>query len=186
MFNRFGTTAIFTSFGPLQDALRRSHFRWVDEVESAFDRLAQYTKEFCRGICALVEGWKRCAESGVDCAEEMCRKWCRLRWRLWLRSVFAINNFIYSFRFPFKWPLYVDNVHTCEGCPESIRTFWISRQPVAWNSCNLAANQRIPYSASVNSNSPVGLVSRQWDAVDWASVLCDCRIHKSPHFQWRF
>ena len=23
----------------------------------------------------------------------------------------------------------------------------------------------------------MGLVSRQWDAVDWACVLCDCRIH---------
>ena len=26
-------------------------------------------------------------------------------------------------------------------------------------------------------HSPVGLVSRQWDAVDWACVLCDRRIH---------
>jgi len=32
----------------------------------------------------------------------------------------------------------------------------------------------------------VGLVSRQWDAVDWACVLCDRRIHKSPHYQRRF
>jgi len=30
---------------------------------------------------------------------------------------------------------------------------------------------------------PVGLVSRQWDAVDWACVLCDCRIHKSSPFR---
>jgi len=29
----------------------------------------------------------------------------------------------------------------------------------------------------VNSLSPVGLVSRQWDAVDWDCVLCDRRIH---------
>jgi len=29
----------------------------------------------------------------------------------------------------------------------------------------------------VNSRSPVGLVSRQWDAVDSACVLCDRRIH---------
>jgi len=29
----------------------------------------------------------------------------------------------------------------------------------------------------VNSHSPVGLVSRQWDAVDWACVLRDRRIH---------
>jgi len=29
----------------------------------------------------------------------------------------------------------------------------------------------------VNSHSPVELVSRQWDAVDCACVLCDRRIH---------
>jgi len=29
----------------------------------------------------------------------------------------------------------------------------------------------------MNSHSPVGLVSRQWDAVHWACVLCDRRIH---------
>jgi len=29
----------------------------------------------------------------------------------------------------------------------------------------------------MNSHSPVGLVSRQWDAVDWACVLCDRHIH---------
>jgi hypothetical protein len=34
-----------------------------------------------------------------------------------------------------------------------------------------------PYSASANIHSPVGLVSRQWDAVDWACVLCDRRVH---------
>jgi len=32
------------------------------------------------------------------------------------------------------------------------------------------------YCASVNSHSPMGLVSRQWDAVDWACVLYDRRI----------
>jgi len=32
----------------------------------------------------------------------------------------------------------------------------------------------------------MGLVSRQWEAVDWACVLCDRCIHKSPHFQWWF
>ena len=64
-----------------------------------------------------------------------------------------------------------------EGCPESISPFWISREPVAWPWCNLAASQRRPYCASVNSHSPVGLVSRQWDAVDWGCVLCELRIH---------
>ena len=29
----------------------------------------------------------------------------------------------------------------------------------------------------MNSHSPVGLVSQLWDAVDWACVLCDHRIH---------
>ena len=46
-----------------------------------------------------------------------------------------------------------------EGCPESIRTFWISREPVAWRwcTCHLAASQR-PYCTSVNSHCPVGLL----------------------------
>jgi len=34
-----------------------------------------------------------------------------------------------------------------------------------------------PYCASLNSHSPVGLVSRQWDALDRACVLCDRLIH---------
>jgi len=32
----------------------------------------------------------------------------------------------------------------------------------------------------------VGLVSQQWDAVDWACVLCDDHIHESPPFQMQF
>ena len=58
-----------------------------------------------------------------------------------------------------------------EGCPESIRPCWISREQVGWPWCNLAASQTKPYC------SPVGLVGRQWDAVDWACVLCDRRTH---------
>ena len=65
------------------------------------------------------------------------------------------------------------NPSTYEGCPESIQPFWISLEPVAWQWCNLAASQRRPYCVSVKSHSSVGLVSRQWDAVDWACVLCD-------------
>jgi hypothetical protein len=64
-----------------------------------------------------------------------------------------------------------------KGCPGSIQPFWISREPVAWPWCNVAASQRRLYCASVNSHSPVGLVIRQWNAVDWACVLCDRRIH---------
>jgi len=81
--------------------------------------------------------------------------------------------------------------HRCEndkyeGCPEGIKSFWKSREPVAWPWFNLAASQRRPYCASVKSHLPVGLVSRQWDAVDWACVLCDRCIHKSSSFQRRF
>jgi len=66
--------------------------------------------------------------------------------------------------------------HTYEGCPESIGPFWISREPFASPWCNLADSQRRPYCAYVNSHSPVGLVSRQRDIVDWACVLCNRRI----------
>jgi len=65
---------------------------------------------------------------------------------------------------------------TYEACPENIQPFWKSREPVAWPWCNLEASQRRPYCASVNSHSSVGLVSRQWDAVDWACVLYDRRF----------
>ena len=61
------------------------------------------------------------------------------------------------------------------GLPESIHPYWIPREPVAWPSCNLSTCQ-----------SPVRLVSRQWDIVDWACVLSDRRIHKAPPFQLRF
>jgi len=66
-----------------------------------------------------------------------------------------------------------------EGCWESVQPFWISRKPVMWPWCNLAASQRRPYCATVNSHSPVGLICWQWDAMDWACVLCDRCIHRS-------
>jgi hypothetical protein len=64
-----------------------------------------------------------------------------------------------------------------EGCLESIQPFWISRLLIAWPRCILAASQRKPDCASVNSHSPMGLVSQQWDSVDWACVICDRPIH---------
>jgi len=67
--------------------------------------------------------------------------------------------------------------YSYENCPESIRPFWVSRVPVKWPWYNLASIQRRPCCASVNSHSPMGLVSRQWDTVHWACVLCDRRIH---------
>jgi len=75
----------------------------------------------------------------------------------------------------------VNNLHkmhgTYEGCPESVRPFWISREWTAWPWCNLVPSRRRPYCTSLNSHSPLGLVSRQWEAVDWACVLYDRRIH---------
>jgi len=50
---------------------------------------------------------------------------------------------------------------------------------VVWPWCNLATSQRRPPCASVNSYPPAGLVSRQWDAVDWACVLCDHHTHNN-------
>jgi hypothetical protein len=64
-----------------------------------------------------------------------------------------------------------------EDFPESIQSFWIFRETFAWPWCNLAVSHRRTYCAPVNSHSLTGLVSRQWDAVDWACVLCDRRIH---------
>jgi len=77
--------------------------------------------------------------------------------------------------FTFTYILELQGNH--KGCPESIQPFWISWGPVAWSWCNLAASQRRLYCSSMNSHSPVGLISRQWNAVDWAYVLCDLRIH---------
>jgi len=80
----------------------------------------------------------------------------------------------------------INNVRIYEGCPESIRPVWVSQEPFLWPWCNLAASQRRPYCTSVSSHSPVGLVSQQWDAIDWACVVCDRLIHKSPPFKRRF
>jgi hypothetical protein len=45
-----------------------------------------------------------------------------------------------------------------------------------WPWCNLATSQRRSYCTSVNNHSPVGLVTQQWDIIDWDCVLCDRRI----------
>jgi len=58
-----------------------------------------------------------------------------------------------------------------------MQPYWISRELVVWPWCNLTVSQRRPCCVSVKSHSPVGLVTRQWDALDWACVLCDRRIH---------
>ena len=58
-----------------------------------------------------------------------------------------------------------------EGCPESIQQSLISWEPIKCPGCNLAASHRRSYLCILKSHSPVGVVSRQWDAVDWACVL---------------
>ena len=75
------------------------------------------------------------------------------------------------------WFALVGQCTEYEACPESIQPFWISREPFVWPWCNLAASDWTPYCAPLNSHSSVGLVSRQWDAVDLACVVCDHRIH---------
>jgi len=100
------------------------------------------------------------------------------------------KNFLNIFLSNIKsfWILFSFKTHISQACvttglinvqysPESIQPFWISQEPVAWPLCNLAASQRRIYCASANTHSPVGLVSQQWDAVDWACVLCDRHIH---------
>jgi hypothetical protein len=82
-----------------------------------------------------------------------------------------------SLLWPESYVIFFNGVY--EGCPESIQPFWISRELVMWPWHGLAASQRRPYCASVNSCCPVGLVIWQWDAVDWACILCDLRIHSN-------
>jgi hypothetical protein len=87
------------------------------------------------------------------------------------------NRWRYVDRFTSR-PLHPGEIfaRTYEGCSESIQPFWISLELSAWPWCNLTASQRRPYCSSFNSHSPVGLVRRQWDAVEWDCILCDHRI----------
>ena len=78
-----------------------------------------------------------------------------------------------------RWPFCAPLARKYEGCPESIQPFSISREPVVWPRCNLAASQRRPYCSSVNRHSPLGLDSRQWDTVDRTL----CTVWQS-HLQW--
>jgi hypothetical protein len=84
------------------------------------------------------------------------------------------------------WIFPIIRIERYEGWPESIQPFLISRESIAWPWCNLAASKRRPYCVTVNSHSRVRLVSWQWDAIDWACVLCALRVHKSPPFHRRF
>jgi hypothetical protein len=75
-----------------------------------------------------------------------------------------------------RYPCVLGKVY--EGCPVSIRSFWTSREPVAWPGCNLAASHRRPYCASFKSLSrgaSQSAVRRRW--------LTLCIVWPS-HSQW--
>ena len=62
------------------------------------------------------------------------------------------------------------------GLSGNYPAIWISREPVALPWCNVAVRGETLLCIR-NCYSPVGLVSRQRDAVHWACVLCDRHIH---------
>jgi hypothetical protein len=83
--------AIFTSFLPLKDALRRRNLRSNEEVKkTVHDWLVQQPNDFSRGIYALVERWKRCVEHDGDYTEDKCH--CTVS-----TSISAINLVPYSY-----------------------------------------------------------------------------------------
>jgi len=99
----------------------------------------------------------------------------------WKMKEEAVDRSLWRTGFGREYGLARHTVGWVNECTRPIRrvskSFWISWEPVAWPWCNLAASQRRPYCAKVDRHSPVGLVSRQWDAVDWACVMFDRRIH---------
>jgi hypothetical protein len=101
--------------------------------------------------------------------------------RMWASSLLSAT-ILWVRYFQFRWlSKHLINkvvISAYVGCPESIQPFWISREPVAWPWCNLAGGQRRPYCTTVKSHCPVGLVIRQWDAVDYACILCDRRTQQ--------
>jgi hypothetical protein len=95
-----------------------------------------------------------------------------------LMIIFVIIYTIYMYNiYNTLYHIYVLYICNIRGVSGKYPAIWISREPFAWPWYNLAAGQRRLYCASVNSHSPVGLVSRQWDASDRACVLCERRIH---------
>jgi len=91
----------------------------------------------------------------------------------WCKSC-SMTHGLTSLRISAKLQQHPTHTHT----PTSVYE-WISREPVAWPWHNLAASQRRPYCASVNSHSPVGAsqlaVRRRW--------LSLCNVWPS-HSQW--
>jgi len=74
------------------------------------------------------------------------------------------------------WLWIIQNI-TYQEMKENIQPPWISREMFTFPWCNLAASQRRSDCTSLNSQSPVDLVSLQWDAVDWSCVMLMGNIH---------
>lgn len=72
-FHQMWHPKIFTSYVPLTEAPRGSHFRSREELKGVVhDRLTQQPKNFhYREIYAKVEPWRRCVELGGDYIENM-------------------------------------------------------------------------------------------------------------------
>jgi len=75
------------------------------------------------------------------------------------------------------WSKYFQPVSCTRAARKLCSNFEYLENRSSGNWCNLAASQRRHYCTSRESHSPVGLVSRQWETVDWACVLCDRHIH---------
>jgi hypothetical protein len=158
-------------------------------LEEALD-LSEWTQQvnllgFCDWRCVYLSdtGIKLCFKSFVFHPSTTCIRFfmyhtyaylCIIHMLLYVSYICFFMYHTYASLCIIHTLLYVSYIY--EGCPEGIRAFWISQEPVAWSWCNLAASQRRLYRTSVNSHTPVGLVSWQWHAVDWICVLCDRRI----------
>ena len=131
--------------------------------------------------CGCVRAWRRASWSSLELQDRP------LLWHVLWQGIKACGyHNMTTCVFLVADPLYVSTVHTrsqghfwptqtllhttrnlvtYEGCPESICPFWISREPVAWPWCNLAAGQWRPYCASMNSHSrgaSQSAVRRRW------------------------
>jgi len=154
----------------------RTHHR-LGRLQSEADGMCEYGVPCLKDLLKL-QHRTSLPEIPPDSERKGIGRWCIVDWISWdWKGIIQLK---------LKTGCEIHHIEIYEGHPGSIQPFWISRELVAWPWCNLAASQRRPYCTSVNSHSPVGLVSRQWNAVDWACVLCDHCIHKAPHFQRRF
>lgn len=106
---------IVTLFSPQRNPVHGRHFRLVEEVkEVVLDWLVQEPKHFfSRGICALVESSRWCAEHGGLCWRLIssysvcfCYKLLYIIFKLTLKLYISFWTCVQYFRFSFEWPFY--------------------------------------------------------------------------------